>query len=89
MPTPGPSESKDTYIPRCIKQLVDEGKDQQQAIAICESMWANKSLDPIQRFRYIMKELGAAEGSALSPEMLRGSPQEIAAEIEGKKREKE
>jgi len=39
MPTPKPNESKDDYMSRCIPKLVAEGKDQDQAIAICSSMF--------------------------------------------------
>jgi hypothetical protein len=43
MPEPRESETKDEYIPRCIKFMMDEGKyPQKQCIAICYSMWKNK-----------------------------------------------
>ena len=47
MPTPKPSEeSRDEWMDRCIPVLVDEGMEQDQAVAICSSMWeeANKSV---------------------------------------------
>jgi len=36
---PNTKESKDAFIPRCISYIIDEGKDQEQAIAICNTMW--------------------------------------------------
>lgn len=42
MPTPNKGETKENYIQRCIPYLVKEGKPQDQAIAICHSMWKQK-----------------------------------------------
>jgi hypothetical protein len=39
---PSAGEDKDTFIQRCIPSLINEGKDQDQAIAICYSYWDNK-----------------------------------------------
>lgn len=39
---PDQGESKDDYLKRCIPYLVNEGKEQDQAVAICNSMWDNK-----------------------------------------------
>ena len=36
-PTKG--ERKDTFIPRCISYIVNEGKSNEQAVAICYSIW--------------------------------------------------
>jgi hypothetical protein len=35
-------ETEEEFIPRCISYMVGEGKDQDQAIAICYSKWENK-----------------------------------------------
>jgi len=43
IPQPDKNEEKDKYISRCIKFVIDEGKPQKQAIAICYSVW-DKSL---------------------------------------------
>ena len=40
-PTSG--ETKEEFIPKCIKYVIDEGKDSEQAVAICNSMWDNKN----------------------------------------------
>lgn len=36
---PSKGEHETEFMPRCIKYVIDEGKDQQQAIAICNSIW--------------------------------------------------
>ena len=36
---PSKGEHETEFLPRCIKYVIDEGKDQQQAIAICSSIW--------------------------------------------------
>jgi hypothetical protein len=38
---PSKGESEEEYIPRCIAYNVNEGKDPDQAAAICYSMWQN------------------------------------------------
>lgn len=39
MPKPGKNENQDQFIARCIPELVGEGREQGQAVAICYSMW--------------------------------------------------
>jgi len=39
---PSANESENDFIERCIPQLINEGKDQEQAIAICYSYWEGK-----------------------------------------------
>jgi len=39
---PNAGESEGEFIPRCIEYVVGEGKDQDQAAAICYSKWENK-----------------------------------------------
>jgi hypothetical protein len=39
---PNAGESESEFIPRCIQYVVSEGKDQDQAAAICYSKWENK-----------------------------------------------
>lgn len=39
MPEVKENESRDEFIKRCIPIVVDEGKDQDQAIAICNNLW--------------------------------------------------
>lgn len=42
---PGPTESEEEFIPRCIEYMIGEGKDQDQAAAICYSMWENRNMN--------------------------------------------
>jgi HK97 family phage major capsid protein/HK97 family phage prohead protease len=40
MPTPHPdTETRDEFISRCVPMLIEEGSEQDQAVAICSSMW--------------------------------------------------
>jgi len=39
---PKEGESEEDFIPRCISYMVGEGKEQEQAAAICYSKWENK-----------------------------------------------
>lgn len=39
-PTSG--ETQEEFMPRCIKYVMDEGQEQEQAIAICYSKWENR-----------------------------------------------
>lgn len=36
---PSKGEHKDAFLPRCISYVVNEGKDSEQAVAICNSLW--------------------------------------------------
>ena len=42
MPEPGASESQDEFMHRCVPMMVDEGREQDQAVAICMSKWREK-----------------------------------------------
>jgi hypothetical protein len=44
---PKPGEDKDKFIGRCIPVFVHEGKPQDQAVAICHSMWKRKNENDI------------------------------------------
>lgn len=35
----GNNEKKDEFLPRCISYVINEGKESEQAVAICNSMW--------------------------------------------------
>ena len=36
---PSKGEDKDEFLPRCISYVVNEGKESEQAVAICNSIW--------------------------------------------------
>lgn len=39
---PSPGETKSEFIGRCVSYIINEGKDTDQAVAICQSLWDNK-----------------------------------------------
>jgi hypothetical protein len=43
MPTPRKGEKRKDFMARCIPQVIDEGKDSEQAVAICSSLWENRN----------------------------------------------
>jgi len=42
MPVPRSNENEQEFISRCIPELIKENKDQEQATAICYSIWEQK-----------------------------------------------
>lgn len=36
---PSKGEGKDEFLPRCISYVINEGKETEQAVAICNSLW--------------------------------------------------
>ena len=42
MPTPLPYERQEDFIKRCIQELLDEGKPNEQAVAQCYAIWSQK-----------------------------------------------
>lgn len=43
MPNPREGESRASFMSRCVPQVIQEGKDKDQAIAICSSLYENKN----------------------------------------------
>jgi len=39
MPEPSSDETREEWMARCIPYLINEGREQDQAVAICSSMW--------------------------------------------------
>jgi hypothetical protein len=44
MPHPKEGESKKEFISRCIPILIHEGRESDQAAAICYSLWERRNL---------------------------------------------
>jgi len=42
MPTPQSGQSEEDFMRICVPQLISEGKDRDQAIAVCLSKWRNR-----------------------------------------------
>lgn len=43
MPRPQKGESKSDFMERCVPEIIAEGKKQDQAVAICNSLYERKS----------------------------------------------
>lgn len=60
MPKPKPNESQDDYVTRCIPVVLGDGiaKDQEQAVAICNSMWeeSKKEMTPHNRLLGLVRD---------------------------------
>ncbi len=55
MPTPSPNEPKDKFISRCIVDLTAEGKQNDEAIAQCISIWnQSKGLDAMSKVQILI-----------------------------------
>ena len=39
---PAPNESKEDFLPRCIEYVINEGKESEQAVAICSNLWEGR-----------------------------------------------
>jgi hypothetical protein len=39
---PAPNESKEEFLSRCIEYVINEGKESEQAVAICSNMWEGR-----------------------------------------------
>lgn len=42
MPKPRKNETENDFMKRCVPALISEGKEQDQAVAICYSYWKDK-----------------------------------------------
>jgi HK97 family phage prohead protease len=52
MPDPKDFDSQDAFMDVCIPERIDEGDEQDQAVAVCTSMWEDRSTDkPTVEFR--------------------------------------
>lgn len=56
MPTPMKGEDKNEFIGRCIPILKDEGKEQDQAVAICYSMWEERNESIVKKIDFFLQE---------------------------------
>ena len=43
MPYPETGESKSDFMKRCIPELIHEGREQKQSVAICYSIWGKEN----------------------------------------------
>jgi hypothetical protein len=68
---PGEAESQDEFIPRCIEYMINEGKDNEQAAAICYSMWENRNMNDEEKFAFsvINEDERVVIGPAMIPDL--------------------
>lgn len=43
MPTPRSNETRNQFMERCIPILINEGNEQDQAVAVCSSLWDSRN----------------------------------------------
>jgi len=87
---PGQGEKENEFMPRCIKYMIDEGKEQEQAIAICSSVWEEHFAESYTDYPEAAKEAaktalryaeengwgscGTAVGKARANQLAKGEP---------------
>jgi HK97 family phage prohead protease len=57
MPTPGENETQQEWMKRCVPMMMDEGMENDQAVAACMQMWKDKDKDKDRRPRIEYKDL--------------------------------
>lgn len=74
MPTPKKDETRDEWMGRCVPYVMDEGKEQSQAVAQCAGMWESKDMDKVMERAFaridvkrVEPELRRIEGIATTP----------------------
>jgi hypothetical protein len=60
---PSKGERENDFIPRCIEYVINEGKDSEQAAAICYSKWQNKFNDELSIYGYTPKHFDMCPGA--------------------------
>lgn len=66
---PGPTENQDEFIARCVKYVIDEGKDSEQAVAICYSLWENRDFEEGDKVSFDFDDtLNTEKGKKLAEE---------------------
>jgi hypothetical protein len=61
MPTPRKGEKQNKFMSRCVSDIVHEGKDQKQAVAICYSLWSEHEKAEMASEDYIHVEMEEKE----------------------------
>lgn len=74
MPDPANYSSQDEWMGACVPMMMDEGKPQDQAVAACSQMWADKSAVPqvtraysVLTVKAVNTEQRTIEGIATTP----------------------
>jgi hypothetical protein len=53
---PNPNESEDEFISRCVPILINEGKDNEQAVAICYSYWEGERIQKVENQKFAIQD---------------------------------
>lgn len=53
---PNPNESEDEFISRCVPILINEGKDNEQAVAICYSYWEGERILKVENQKFAIQD---------------------------------
>lgn len=65
MPAPRKNEQKDKFISRCIRQVINEGRESKQAAAICYSIWRESKKEKSLIIKVINHNINKSEPSIL------------------------
>jgi len=71
MPTPGPGETRDDFMDRCIPELIGEGKLQDQAVAICSNLFSDKGNEKLMTEKSFSFSYGPSVKITIDPETSR------------------
>lgn len=63
--SPAKGEKEDEFISRCIKYMINEGKDNEQAAAICYDMWESDKMQQFESYTDYPKEASENAKTAL------------------------
>lgn len=68
---PAPGESEADFMPRCIEYVMNEGKDNEQAVAMCSSMWRESGvkIESRHQFAVIKEDERVIVGPAMVPDL--------------------
>jgi hypothetical protein len=67
---PNSGEEKDKFLPRCISYVINEGKEDAQAVAICNSIWSQHFASNRISFDYD-NTLDTPKGRALAEKLIK------------------
>lgn len=80
-PKPQEGESREEFMQRCIPILIDEGKEKDQAVAVCSSLWDNR--DKSKEAHYADNLLGEAAQAKAEPQSEEISIEDIKGAVNG------
>lgn len=85
MPKPKPNEKESEYISRCVKQVMGEGKTQDQALGQCYGMWrGSKKSEITKTLKNVVKARTVGGFESPEPGALSARGKKILAEVYSK-----